>query len=73
MALVPSVLAAQLTQFFNKMRNTTEANDAAMANELAGIITDYIKTAQVSPGIPVSTAGSPTAQTGATTGPGTII
>ena len=73
MALVPSVLAAQLTQFFNKMRNTTEANDAAMANELASIITDYIKTAQVSPGIPVSTTGTSVAQTGATTGPGTII
>ena len=73
MALVPSVLAAQLTQFFNKMRNTTEVNDTAMANELAGIITDYIKTAQVSAGIPVATTGSPTAQTGATTGPGTII
>lgn len=73
MALVPTVLAGQLTQFFSKMRNTTEANDAAMANELATIITDYIKTAQVQPGIPVSTTGSPTAQTGATTGPGSII
>lgn len=73
MALVSTVLAGQLTQFFNKMRNATEVDDAAMANELAIIITDYIKTAQVQPGIPVSTAGSPTAQTGATTGPGSII
>ena len=73
MALVPTVLAGQLTQFFNKMRNTTEVDDTTMANELATIITDYIKTAQVQPGIPVSTTGSPTAQTGATTGSGTII
>lgn len=73
MALVSSVLAAQLTQFFNKMQNTTESNNAAMAEELAKIITDYIKTAQVAPGIPVSTTGSPTAQTGATTGTGSII
>lgn len=73
MALVPTVLAGQLTQFFSKMRNATEVDDMAMANELATIITDYIKTAQVSPGIPVSTTGTPVAQTGATTGPGTII
>ena len=73
MALVPTVLAGQLTQFFSKMGNSIEVDDMAMANELATIITDYIKTAQVSPGIPVSTTGTPTAQTGATTGPGTII
>ena len=48
-----------------------------LASDLASAIADgvdaWIKTGTVTvqPGIPVSTAGSPTAQTGATTGPGT--
>jgi hypothetical protein len=37
-----------------------------------GIIGYLIANAVVEPGIPVATAGSPSAQTGATTGPGTI-
>lgn len=73
MALVPQNLATQLYGFFQKMRNVTEIDDMAMAQEFANIIDGYIKTAQVAPGIPVATAGSPTAQTGATTGPGTLI
>lgn len=73
MALVPQNLATQLYGFFQKMRNVTEIDDMSMAQEFANIIDGYIKTAQVAPGIPVATAGSPTAQTGATTGPGTLI
>ena len=43
------------------------------ANSLSAIILQTLQSANVvvDPGIPVSTAGSPAAQTGATTGPGT--
>lgn len=43
-----------------------------IANAIADGVDAWIKTATVTvqPGIPVSTAGSPTAQTGATTGNG---
>lgn len=73
MALVPQNLATQLYDFFQKMRTVTDVDDMAMAQEFANIIDGYIKTAQVAPGIPVSTAGTAAAQTGATTGPGTLI
>jgi hypothetical protein len=44
-----------------------------LANAIADGVDTWIKTATVTvqAGIPVSTAGSPTSQTGATTGPGT--
>lgn len=44
-----------------------------IANAIADGVDAWIKTATVTvqAGIPVSTSGSPTAQTGATTGPGT--
>lgn len=73
MALVPQNLAAQLCDFFQKMRKVTDVDDMSMAVELANIIDGYIKTAQVAPGIPVSTAGTAAAQTGATTAPGSLI
>lgn len=50
-----------------------KAKITKMWTDIAGEIISHIQTsAQVNSGIPVSTAGSPTAQTGATTGPGTI-
>ena len=49
------------------------AGAAAFAAVAGPAITTYIQSATVVPGIPVATAGSPAAQTGATTGPGTII
>lgn len=73
MALVPQNLATQLYGFFQEMRNVTEADDMVMAQKFAKIIDGYIKTAQVAPGIPVTTAGTAAAQTGATTAPGTLI
>jgi hypothetical protein len=73
MALVPQNLATQLYGFFQEMRNVTEIDDMAMAQKFANIIDGYIKTAQVAPGIPVATAGTAAAQTGATTAPGTLI
>lgn len=44
-----------------------------LASAIANGVDAWIKTGTVTvqPGIPVSTVGSPTAQTGATTGPGT--
>lgn len=48
-----------------------------MAEAISGIAIDIISeiqtNAMVVPGIPVATAGSPAAQTGATTGPGSIM
>lgn len=70
--LVPQTLATQLLDIFTRMRQATEISDQQLANELANAIDAYIKTAQVNPGIPVSTTGTPTAQTGATTGPGSL-
>jgi len=42
------------------------------ASDLSTAIETFVKSGQVNPGIPVSTTGTPTAQTGATIGPGTI-
>ena len=73
MALVKATLQAQLLQVFTAMRNEKEISDAKLAEKLASAIDTYIRSAQVAPGIPVATAGSPTAQTGATTGPGSLM
>ncbi|MFP3041898.1 hypothetical protein LQZ19_08755 [Treponema primitia] len=71
MALVDSVLSAALLAIFNAAK-ANPMSKAEYANQLAAAIDAQIKTAQVNAGIPVSTAGSATAQTGATTGPGTL-
>jgi len=55
---------------------TIEDSDQAKeknAELLAKIIVDAIKSAEVVSGIPVSTTGSAVAQTGFTTGPGSLI
>jgi chitinase len=58
----------------NSNSNIVKQNFAkSMASAIANGMDAWIKTAQVAPGIPVATAGSPTAQTGATTGPGVIV
>ena len=44
----------------------------AIAQIAIDIVTAITTSAQVNPGIPVTTAGSPAAQSGATTAPGTI-
>ncbi len=49
------------------------AGAAAFAAVAGPAITAYIKSATVVPGITVATAGSPSAQVGATTGPGVIV
>ena len=76
MALVVSTLEAALLQAFNNVSDV-EASPAdlrrQMAREIAQAIDAYIRTAQVSSGIPVATAGTAAAQTGATTAPGTLF
>jgi hypothetical protein len=54
-------------------RKETEIDDSKFANGLADAIDAFVKTGEVQAGIPVSTAGSATAQTGATTGLGKIL
>lgn len=56
-----------------QMRNETEIDDSKFANGLADAIDTFVKTGEVPAGIAVSTTGSATAQTGATTAPGKII
>lgn len=69
---IKSVLDASFDE-----KSNPETIKMNFAKELSSAIADeidaWIKTATitVNPGIPVATAGSPVAQTGATTGPGT--
>lgn len=72
MALVVSTLEKELLDIFTNARKMTEIDDSVIAKQLAEAIDRYIKTAQVDPGIPVSTTGTAVAQTGATTGIGKI-
>lgn len=54
-------------------RKETEIDDSKFANGLADAIDAFVKTGEVQAGIPVSTAGSATAQTGTTTSTGKIL
>lgn len=71
MALSQAALKQNLLALFNQMRET-EMSEADYADKLSKIINDHILTAvvTVNAGIPVSTAGTETAQTGATTAAG---
>jgi hypothetical protein len=72
MALVEAALKANFLSLFNQMKQS-EMSEEDFAGNMAKIINDHIRTATVtvSAGIPVATAGSAAAQTGATTDPGT--
>ena len=84
MALATQVLQANLQRKIKAIldapfdeKSDPEQVKMKFAQELSTAIADemdaWIKTGMVTvqPGIPVTTAGSPTAQTGTTTGPGT--
>ena len=84
MALATQVLQANLQRKIKAIldapfdeKSDPEQIKMKFAQELSTAIADemdmWIKTGMVTvqPGIPVATAGSPTAQTGTTTGPGT--
>ena len=79
-AVLEQTLKAKILETLNKPidEKMTDAQvKQRLASDLAKAIADgvdtWIKTGTVTvqPGIPVATAGSPTAQTGSTTGPGT--
>jgi methionine synthase II (cobalamin-independent) len=72
MALNQTTLKNNLLTLFNLMKQS-EMSEEDYAENLAAIINEHIKTAQVKAGIPVSTTGSAAAQSGATTGTGELI
>lgn len=73
MPLNKTALAQSILKLMTDARRETEIDDSKFANGLADAIDAFVKTGEVQAGIPVSTAGSATAQTGATTGPGKIL
>lgn len=73
MPLNKTALAQSILKLMTDARKETEIDDSKFANGLADAIDAFVKTGKVQAGIPVSTAGSATAQTGATTGPGKIL
>jgi hypothetical protein len=70
--LVDAFIAAETDGV--KLTKDAEKKVKAKCEAIAAAIDEYIKSAdilvEVYPGIPVSTAGTPAAQTGATTAPG---
>lgn len=73
---MPVIQATISAQILNLINSTSQA-DANVAKQqfadgMAAIVATAIKSATVNPGIPVATAGGPTAQTGTTVGPGTL-
>ena len=73
MPLNKTALAQSILKLMTDARKETEIDDSKFANGLADAIDAFVKTGEVQAGIPVSTAGSATAQTGATTRPGKIL
>jgi hypothetical protein len=73
MPLNKTALAQSILKLMTDARKETEIDDSKFANGLADAIDAFVKTGEVQAGIPVSTAGSATAQTGATIGPGKIL
>lgn len=75
LALKADILEILNTPITEKSSDAEVKNNFAtkLANAIGDRLDAWIKTGTVTvpPGIPVSTAGSPTAQTGVTTGPGT--
>ena len=76
MALNKQALKAGIIALQQDMLTKTEANPEEYAERLASLIYDFVRSGEVTvePGIQVGTAGTATAQTGATTsaGKGTI-
>ncbi len=72
MTLVKSTLKASILSLLTEMREKTEVSDNEFAERLATAIDDYIRSATVTveAGIAVTTSGSSTSQTGATTSTG---
>lgn len=66
-------LYKDIFELLSDMETREVDSKAEFADRLSTAIDLFVKsgTVQVNPGIPVSTAGTAVAQTGATTGPGT--
>ena len=73
MPLNKTALAQSILKLMTDARKETEIDDSKFVNGLADAIDAFVKTGEVQAGIPVSTTGTATAQTGATTGPGKIL
>lgn len=73
MALNKSALSESILALMTQMRKETQIDDKKFADGLANAIDAFVKTGEVASGIPVSTTGSATSQTGTTTAPGKII
>ncbi|WP_300727035.1 hypothetical protein [uncultured Rikenella sp.] len=71
MTLDKAALQSGILALLTDMRSRTEVSDSDFAGTLADLIDTYIRSATITiaAGIPVSTAGGPTAQTGTTTAP----
>lgn len=67
-----SVLSKSLLALFTAMKKSP-MTEKDYADNLAKIITDHIKTAEVQAGIAVSTEGTAVKQAGTTTGTGKIL
>lgn len=63
MPLNKTALAQSILKLMTDARKETEIDDSKFANGLADAIDAFVKTGEVQAGIPVSTAGSATAQT----------
>jgi len=62
-----------LKNLMNQMKDPSgKKTSDDFAEGFANLMETYIKTATVNAGIPVTTTGTATAQTGSTSGPGTI-
>lgn len=77
MALVKATLKAALKQaLVDELGGGITSDQLSALDRVAGKFADaidtFVKSGTVAAGIPVSTTGTAAAQTGATTGPGTI-
>jgi hypothetical protein len=72
MALNKLALVNDLIALQQKMIKKDTDDFSSYANGFADAIEKFVKSGQVNAGIPVSTTGTATAQTGTTTGTGTI-
>lgn len=77
MPVVEATIKQDIVSFIKELNSNKEEDlDTAIdefADKLAKTIKDAILSATVQAGIPVATAGSATAQTGVTTGTGTLL
>lgn len=72
MPLAKDILTQGLISLMDETMNKTEPDISGYASKMADLIDAFVKsgTVTVATGIPVATAGGPTAQTGATTSTG---